>query len=241
MAEIVASGIAEPLILPEEHVRTTEIAYRLIAAGSSSRKGTKMFDEKLERGAQPPPDDQTLEANVDLNRRQLLHRLAIAGVSVAGLTALTQQAAQATLNLHSGAYDSWIHAVNVVLEGATEGVTITRSSSYAQVDHPGGGELWCHFAIPTPVIFSGDRLRINDGRIVFDTAGPQALVRRMDVFDGATHRATRDQVALSGPHPLETIPVPGQPYVSMGICVSILLSFSQPGWVRFFGAGAQFL
>jgi hypothetical protein len=144
----------------------------------------------------------------------------------------------------------WTHGTSVQTESLQNirsifrrgwGTVIEGSHSAPNVGN------WFHFAIPTPAIVSDRRLRIRNAMLVFKTGGRGVFVKSIHVWDGVNIIAGRDDLNLSGNHPLETFPVPNTPEVRFGIGISVGVVFSigdvdapNPITIEFNAAGADF-
>ena len=133
---------------------------------------------------------------------------------------------------------SWTHGVSVQIEDPSQIASLSRRGFAAQLRTY--SQTWVHFAIPTPVIQSGTRLRLQRVMLLWSTdqvtysLPPQAFayVRALHVWDGDKKLAEFGGFNTIG-HCTTTIGcgyevinpfnIPGAPYVNYGIVVSLLI------------------
>lgn len=140
----------------------------------------------------------------------------------------------------------WIHGTSVQVEWEDRIASIQRSGFHTHIECKPGTYNWFHFAIPTPVIVSDKRLRLDSVMLIFQTAGADVTVQQVHVHDGRKVPliAIHDGLSLSGDHPFERFSVPGQPEVLWGIDVAVLVGAgveSMGHWVEFSAAGGDFI
>ena len=118
-----------------------------------------------------------------LNRRRFLKYAGASVLTAAGGLVLPVKARAFT-------YASWVHG-HAVIMGCEDPILIfQRGDNYAQVVRygipPTDVLIFCnfHFAIPTPVIMNGNRLRIVQALIDYQIENDNPLVMR--VFDRAS-------------------------------------------------------
>ena len=75
-----------------------------------------------------------------------------------------------------------------------------------------GSQGWYHLAIPTPVIVTDIRLRIDSAVIEF-SGGSQGVIHDVHVYDGKNRIARQDGLALQGADQVFRIAVPDRPPV----------------------------
>jgi hypothetical protein len=128
------------------------------------------------------------------------------------------------------------------VEGPPAGVSINRRAFYTEIGSGAAGQIWCHFAIPTPLIVSDRRLKINSGLIRFVTSSRDVFLAQLEVWDSEV-RVASQRLDLSGDHadPFERIDVRGAPPVNWAIGLSMMVQFNGRGFVRFLTAGADFV
>jgi hypothetical protein len=134
----------------------------------------------------------------------------------------------------------WIHGHNIQPEDPA--LTVGRVGWAGQIKHP-GSQGWYHLAIPTSVIVTDIRLRIDSAIIQFST-GSQGFVRNVHIYDGGTRIANYDNLNLSGADRFDRFPVAGQPQVSFGIGISVLMALGTDpanAWIEIHSGGVDFV
>jgi len=108
-----------------------------------------------------------------------------------------------------------------------------------------GTSNWLHFAVPTPVIVDGARLRVGSVLIRFRTGSPSAWVHAVHVYDGENKIANYNGLDR---HPqnfeMQGFGVPGNPPVLWGLGISLGVAFgsaSQPRNIDLVSAGCDFI
>ncbi|GAB3964642.1 hypothetical protein GCM10029978_025590 [Actinoallomurus acanthiterrae] len=137
---------------------------------------------------------------------------------------------------------SWVHGHAVQPEDPT--LTVGRIGWAGQIRHP-GSQGWYHIAVPTPVIVTDIRLRIDSAMLQY-TTGSQGTVKHVHVYDGPTRIANFDNVNLSGADRLDrfTLPQTPKPSVGLGIGISIFMALGTDpaqAWIDLHSAGVDFL
>lgn len=140
------------------------------------------------------------------------------------------------------AHAMWIHGHSLQVEYPQKG-TIERKGFSAKYTSMGGAQPnWIHFAIPTPVIVSGTRLRVGSVMLRFKCGGG-GRVKAIHVYDGENKIVSKDNLNL-GPAQwhFERVDVPGNPEINWGLGISILVDFGPDDRVvEFSAAGCDFL
>lgn len=86
------------------------------------------------------------------------------------------------------AHAMWTHGTSMQIE------YVHRAGHGVYVESKSGQENWVHFAIPTPVIVTGNRLRVGSVLVDFMTGSADAFEKHVHVYDGDTklrNRASR--------------------------------------------------
>ena len=107
-----------------------------------------------------------------------------------------------------------------------------------------GSQNWFHFAVPTPVIVSGRRLKVGSVMLRFRTGSNDAFVRDVHVYDGERKIAQHNDINLHGDNLFKRFDVPGNPPVQWGLGISIGVGFGvEPSSHRmeFISAGCDFI
>ena len=81
---------------------------------------------------------------------------------------------------------------------------------------------WVQFAIPTPVVAAGQKLRVSSAMVSFKTE--HAHIRRIHVWDGNKKIASHDDLWLEGGMQVKTVPVTALD-LRHGICISVRVEF----------------
>jgi len=136
----------------------------------------------------------------------------------------------------------WTHGNSVQMETPCA-ATVTRLGFYTRVYGLSAGQTaircWFHFAIPTTVYLSDQRLKIEQVLLNFKTSG--AYVESVHIYDGSTLLKTYDNLSLHGEHVLKSFSVPTRDEVKSGIGVSVKVGFVPDGKeILFRSAGADF-
>jgi hypothetical protein len=139
-----------------------------------------------------------------------------------------------------GLQASWTNGVDVALENRSwsalrQGFGTTIRPSNETISG------WVHFAIPTPVILSGVRVKAGQALVRFST-GSQASIGAIHVYDGETKIAEQNGTKFQGNLQLATLQL-GRPEVKWGTGISVLLNFTgttSDAWVQLIAAGIDF-
>jgi hypothetical protein len=175
-----------------------------------------------------------------------LRKVAAAGAGAAGLALLGQKAARADV---LPARQMWVHGHSAEAQTPQDTRLILRTGSGTYIEQVTGGG-WFHFAIPTPSIIDGKRLRIDRVAVAFRTSGANAFVASVDVFHGPWAFIKHGfEIGPFGDHSgddsLVVVSVPDQPEVSRPIGVTVRVEFrgtaGAPGAVEFYGVSADFV
>jgi hypothetical protein len=136
----------------------------------------------------------------------------------------------------------WSHGHSIQPEDPT--LTVGRVGWAGQIRHP-GSRGWYHISIPTSVIITDIRLRV-DAALIFFSTGTQGVIQNVHVYDGPTKIASNDNVAVSGVSQLKRFPVRdsagNRPPVNFGIGISMFVTLGadpQQAWVEISAAGAD--
>jgi hypothetical protein len=137
----------------------------------------------------------------------------------------------------------WTHGSNVEVENSG-GIAAMKRTGFcgAFAGKPGTGN-WFHFAVPTPVIVEGKRLRLDSIIVMFQT-DPDVTVTNIHIYDGPQKIESYDGLALSGSHLFERFDVLNT-YARYGIGITVGVNFgkdtTKPHVVKFVAAGADFM
>lgn len=115
----------------------------------------------------------------------------------------------------------WTHGTDLHVEGDANVESIRRFGFYTRVVGRANTTNWYHFAIPTPVIVSRNRLAICRAMLRLVTGGPTAVVGDVHVYDGSARIAAHQFVNLSGSLPFAVFGVAHKPDVFWGTGISV--------------------
>jgi hypothetical protein len=124
------------------------------------------------------------------------------------------------------AHAMWVHGHNMQIEYPERLYLQKRMGLYIQVEGKPFTSNWLHFAIPTPVIVDGKRLRVGSVMIRFRT-GPGASVHAVHIYDGEKKIAAHDGLNLSPQKGFvwPRFDVPTHPDIKWGLGISIGVKF----------------
>ncbi|KAJ9658714.1 hypothetical protein H2201_007679 [Coniosporium apollinis] len=137
---------------------------------------------------------------------------------------------------------AWTHGSDIQLESLS---WRALRQGYWTTVRPGweGRFGWVHFAIPTPVIVDGVRLKAESAMIRFKT-GKNATITSFHVYDGERKIASHDGLNLRSDQPqFYRRDIPGDPQVLWGTNISLGIEFDGDGadaWVALISAGIDF-
>ena len=142
------------------------------------------------------------------------------------------------------AHASWIHGHSMQVEFPDRLSSERRTGNSIIIEGKPGSINIFHFAIPTPVIVKGHRLKVGSVMLRFKTQSADALVNHLYVFDGEKRIAAHENINLSGKNMFKRFDVPGHPEVKWGLGVSLNVGFgveSLSHQMEFISAGCDFL
>jgi hypothetical protein len=136
---------------------------------------------------------------------------------------------------------AWIHGTSVELE--SKSWSALRQGFYTTL-RPSNEttSAWVHFAIPTPVIVNGVRLKAQSAMIRF-TTGPQASIGAVHVYDGERKIAEHNGTNYRGALQFIREGIPNTPEVLWGTGISILVNCNGNGpdaYIQLISAGIDF-
>ncbi|KAI5776398.1 hypothetical protein EDC01DRAFT_792128 [Geopyxis carbonaria] len=136
---------------------------------------------------------------------------------------------------------AWTHGVDVQLEDKTW--SALRQGFGTQVRPASGATSgWVHFAVPTPVLVDGARLKAGAGMARFLT-GANAQIIGFHVYDGEKRILARDGLSYKGALQMVREVLPNNPEVLWGTEISLCVQFQGNGaeaYVNFVSAGIDF-
>jgi hypothetical protein len=179
------------------------------------------------------------QAQTPVARREAIGKLASIVTAIVGFgpPIASRASAQVAVGGSTLALGSWVHGLSVQPEDPSRIASLVRRGFQAQLRTY--GQTWIHFAIPTPAIQSGARLRLHRVMVLWDTdrvsytSPPQPIGARMlavHVWDADNKVAEFGEVQTIG----QFLPsgvyeranpfyIPNTPYVYYGTGVSILI------------------
>jgi hypothetical protein len=138
----------------------------------------------------------------------------------------------------------WTHGHSIQPEDPA--LTVGRVGWAGQLKHP-NSQGWYHIAVPTSVIITDIRLRVDAAIISFATGG-QGVIQTVHVYDGPVKIADFENLGLSGPLQLKRLqvrdPAGNQPLVKLGIGISMFVTLGtdpQQAWVEVSAAGVDLM
>jgi hypothetical protein len=137
----------------------------------------------------------------------------------------------------------WIHGTSVNVEFPDRLLLARKTGSFASFIGKPNTENWFHFAIPTPVIDQGRRLKIDSVVLQFLTK-PDVWVTNVHIYDGYYKIAAHDHLSLTGNQWYKRFDV-NDKYVRYGLGISIGVRFGrnelERHFINFYSAGGNFL
>lgn len=136
----------------------------------------------------------------------------------------------------------WAHGSSVQEEFPDRLTQTRRLGFYSLFDGKPGTWNWFHYAIPTPVIVSDRRLRLESVMLQF-SAYPDVWVTNVHIYDGYRKIESFDNLAITGTHLFERFDTLN-PLVRYGIGISIGVRFGTNNVthrIRFISAGGDFI
>jgi len=136
---------------------------------------------------------------------------------------------------------AWIHGTSVLLESGSW--SALRQGFFTTV-RPSNESTsgWVHFAIPTPVIVDGQRLKAQSAMIRFST-GSQASIGAFHVYDGEKKILDHNGTNYRGQLQFVREVIPGTPQVLWGTGISIRVDFNGNGpdaFIQLISGGIDF-
>ena len=127
--------------------------------------------------------------------------------------------------MQTPSYTVWMHGNSLQVEHPDRLVELWRTGFLGRLVGQPGTENWIHFAIPTPVIADGQRLRAARIALVFRTDSPDAVLNTVHVYDGDRRIAEHDNLRLYADAGWQTFDIPCDTYMRMAMGISLGVSF----------------
>ncbi|NEP85950.1 MAG: S8/S53 family peptidase [Okeania sp. SIO2C2] len=140
------------------------------------------------------------------------------------------------------AHASWTHGTSVEVEYPERLKSFRKLGFYTLVEGKPGTTNWFHYAIPTPVIVNGKRLKLESVMVRFLTQA-DATVTNVHIYDDNRKIEAFNGLSLTGNHWFERFDVLNL-LVRYGIGVSLGVKFgtkSSGHYLAFLSAGGDFI
>ena len=175
------------------------------------------------------------------NRRTILQ---VTGLGILGGMVANWFSPRTAQAVPAVAYTFWIHGHSMRIEYPERIASKLRTGFCIRVEGKPGTDNWFHFAIPTPTIISGNKLKAGSVMLRFRTLSTDALVKNIHVYDGENKIAQHDNINFYGDRLFERFDVPKHPAVQWGVGISIGVGFggisSMSHRMEFISAGCDF-
>jgi hypothetical protein len=138
-------------------------------------------------------------------------------------------------------YEYWLHGTSVRVEYPDRVEHIRRAGYYTEVRQNPGTTNWFNFAIPTPTIHAGKRMKYSRAHLVAEVH-ENAKIDKVHIWDGDRCVTKFDNLGLLHQHVDRAFDIPSR-RVRYGLLVSVYVEFlkgKSVGEVHFMGAGASF-
>lgn len=126
---------------------------------------------------------------------------------------------------YSIAHAPWVHGTDINIEYPERLESIRRAGFYTYLYGNANSSNWFHFAVPTPVIVDGSRLKIVRAMIRCRTHSASAIIKHVHIYDGYSRIAAHNDVNLTGDNWFAKYGVAHKPYVYWGLGISIGVEF----------------
>ncbi|HZM76405.1 MAG TPA: DUF6623 family protein [Candidatus Limnocylindrales bacterium] len=134
----------------------------------------------------------------------------------------------------------WVHGHSLQCENPA--LTVGRIGFGGLIRGP-GSQSWYHLAIPTTVIVTDIRQRV-DAAMLFFSSGGQGSIRNVHVWDGNVRIAAFDNLNLTGNQVFSRHVLPARPSVNWGIGISffaVLGADPASAWIDVHSGGVDFV
>jgi hypothetical protein len=126
---------------------------------------------------------------------------------------------------YSIAHAPWVHGTDINIEFPERLDGIRRAGFYTYLYGKENTSNWFHFAVPTPVIVDGKRLRIARAMLRCRTRSTKAIIRHVHIYDGYSRIASHNDINLTGNQWFAKFGVAHKPRVYWGLGISIGVRF----------------
>lgn len=134
----------------------------------------------------------------------------------------------------------WVHGHS--LQSENPALPVGRIGWGGQIRGP-GSQSWYHIAIPTAVIVTDIRQRI-DAAMLYFSSGSQGSIRNVHVWDGDARIATFDNLNLTGTQFFSRHVLTARPAVNWGIGISFFAALGTDAanaWIDLHSGGVDFV
>lgn len=120
---------------------------------------------------------------------------------------------------------SWIHGTSVQAEYPERLTQMRRAGFYSYITGKANTSNWFHFAIPSPVIQSGKRLKIAAAILRCRTLSKKTIIKHVHIYDGYVRIASHNNINLTGDHWFAKFGVAHKPNIYWGLGISVGVEF----------------
>jgi hypothetical protein len=123
---------------------------------------------------------------------------------------------------------AWVHGSSVQIEQPQNVKSVLRQSFFTRIVGKRGTGTWVHFAVPTPVIVEGRRLKLESAMIRFRCNSSAVSVAHFHVCDGEDRFFRHDNINIvqGWNTPLHREVIRPERVVLWGIGISIFIAFN---------------
>ena len=121
-------------------------------------------------------------------------------------------------------FTSWVHGSAMTGEYLNRIHSVRHCGPFVRIEGNEGQNTWLHFAVPTPTVRNGSRVKAASVAVAF-RARSHANVAEVLVYDGEKIIAEHLGMALKGDHLDGRFAIPGAPEVDRGINVVVGVTF----------------
>ena len=119
----------------------------------------------------------------------------------------------------------WVHGTDINIEYPERLDAIRRAGFYTHLYGKENTMNWFHFAVPSPVIVDGTRLRIARAMLRCRTHSKRAIIKHVHLYDGFTKIASHNDVNLTGDQWFAKFGVAHKPAIRWGLGISVGVEF----------------
>ncbi|TFH46384.1 MAG: hypothetical protein E4G94_02515, partial [ANME-2 cluster archaeon] len=123
-------------------------------------------------------------------------------------------------------YTMWMHGSSTHEECPTRLKDIRRAGFYAVYEGNPGTINQFHYAIPTPAILNGKRLKLDSVMLLLIT-DPDVYITNIHIYDGNNKIESYDGLSLTGPNLFKQLVVRNDSTIQFGVGISIGVRFGE--------------